>query len=77
MSAITEGSRGYIFNNSNPQELARALLYISNEFTKELPCFETEFPVEAQGYIGAKEYKEIVDNDLSKREEEVLKIVSK
>ena len=77
MSSIKPGSRGYILNNSNPQELARALIHISNESSKELPCLEAEFSVEVQGYCRTTEHKESIDNDLSKREEEVLQLVSK
>lgn len=77
MSAIKSGSKGFILNNSDPHELAQALIQISNESTKELPCLDMELPVQAQGYSSAKEHKENIDNDLSKREEEVLRLVSK
>ena len=77
MSAIKPGSKGFILNNSDPHELAQALIQISNESTKELPCLDMELPVKACGHSSAKKHKENTDNDLSKREEEVLLLVSK
>jgi len=77
MSAIKPGSKGYILNNSNPQELARALIHISSESPKEMPYLESEFLADAQGYGRTTEHKESIDNDLSKREEGVLQLVSR
>ncbi|MFC1998866.1 DNA-binding response regulator [Chloroflexota bacterium] len=74
MSAIKSGTTGYILNNSNPQQLAQALLRISNSSKSDLHSVDTMLVTE---YQENKEQKEEPDNDLSKREEEVLQLVAK
>jgi two-component system NarL family response regulator len=74
MSAIKSGATGYILNNSNPQQLAQALLRISNSSKSDLHNEDTRLAAELEEN---KEQKEDLDNDLSKREEEVLQLVAK
>ena len=74
MSAIKSGTTGYILNNSNPQQLAQALLRISNSSKNALHNVDARLAVELEEN---KEQKEEMDNDLSKREEEVLQLVAK
>ena len=72
--AIKSGTAGYILNNSNPKELAQALIQLSKSSQNDLSVADTGIAGELDATCGNTE---MADNDLSKREEEVLQLVAK